>query len=93
MADGLEYDDVGTAVVNSSNTLARRENAGLTGYSWSVMITAIRKVRFMFAGQKRPAAMPMMGERACRIQVDVPTSCSAPPRLYTWAVYEFSWML
>lgn len=40
MAEGFEKEDWGTLAVKSSNTLVKREKAGLTGYSWSVMITA-----------------------------------------------------
>jgi hypothetical protein len=36
----LEKDDCGIFAVKSSRSLVRRENAGRTGYSWSVMMTA-----------------------------------------------------
>ena len=39
IADGLEKEDCGIFAVKSSSILARREKAGRTGYSWSVMIT------------------------------------------------------
>lgn len=40
MEEGLLYDDWGILEVNSSRILVRRENAGRTGYSWSVIMTA-----------------------------------------------------
>jgi hypothetical protein len=39
--DELEKDDCGIFAVKSSRSLVRRENAGRTGYSWSVIMTAI----------------------------------------------------
>jgi len=40
MEAGLEYDDCGTLAENSSRILVRREKAGRTGYSWSVIMMA-----------------------------------------------------
>ena len=40
--DGLLKDDWGTLVMNSSRIFVRSENAGRTGYSSSVIITAYR---------------------------------------------------
>lgn len=37
---GFVNDGAGTLAVKSSSILAKRENAGRTGYSWSVMMTA-----------------------------------------------------
>lgn len=41
MAEGLEKEDWGTLAVNSSRIFVNRENAGRTGYSWSVMMIAM----------------------------------------------------
>ena len=38
--DGLEKEDCGIFAVKSSRSLVRREKAGRTGYSWSVIMTA-----------------------------------------------------
>jgi hypothetical protein len=40
IVDGLENEDCGIFAVKSSRSLVRREKAGRTGYSWSVIITA-----------------------------------------------------
>ena len=44
MALGLSNDDCGTLDVKSSSNLVNNENAGRTGYSWSVMITPSNNV-------------------------------------------------
>lgn len=40
MDAGFLKEDCGMVVVNSSSNFVRRENAGRTGYSWSVMMMA-----------------------------------------------------
>lgn len=42
---GLPKEDWGTLAVNSSSIFVSSENAGRTGYSWSVMITAVETLR------------------------------------------------
>lgn len=43
MDDGLLYEAFGTVVVKSSMTFWSNEKAGLTGYSSSVITTAIKR--------------------------------------------------
>lgn len=45
IAEGLEKADWGTLAVNSSRILVKRENAGRTGYSWSVIKMAVIQSR------------------------------------------------
>lgn len=44
IAAGLSNDDWGILAVNSSSSLVNSENAGRTGYSWSVMMTPVKIV-------------------------------------------------